>query len=423
MKVLWVSARLIGPAASIMSTDYSGTSGGWIQSEYDCISEKTTEIVHLCGVREKLDKPYKKVKNEKGTLYLLELPRVSNGRKASTQMINSVKLILSEVNPDIIQLWGTETCIQDAVVSSNNNIPIVVFIQGLIGIHYRYRGGYMTVLNKNYNSYSSPKQKFLKYCRDLAFENQVSIEKNIIRKAKNVIVDSDFARAYCNSLGDEIICYTRHLNPNKLFLNKKWEYSSCEKNTIFTVFGGSPDKGLHQLLKAITIVKKKIPNVKVLIPGPFHIDDKGQIMYTKQLSTYEKWMANYIDKYSLHDNVCFIGSQSPEGMAIQIAKCNVYVNPSCMEVHALSLREAMTVGAPVISSLCGSVAEFITYGKEGYIYRYEEYELLAYLIIKILSDNHLAKFLGNNARVKMMGYFNSSEAENLYNIYKRILGY
>lgn len=422
MKVLWVSARLIGPAASIMSTDYSGTSGGWIQSEYDCLSEEMLEIVHLCGVREKLDKAYKKVENEKGTLYLLELPRVSNGRKASTQMIDSVRLILSEVNPDIIQLWGTETCIQDAVVSSDNSIPVVVFIQGLIGVHYRYRGGYMTVLNRDYYSYSSLKQKFLKYCRDLAFENQVSIEKNIIYKAKHVIVDSDFARSYCSSLGDDVSCYTRHLNPNKLFLNKKWEYSSCEKNTIFTVFGGSPDKGLHQLLKAITIVKKKIPNVKVLIPGPFHIDDEGRIMRINQLSTYEKWMASYIDKYSLHDNVYFIGSQSPEGMAMQIAKCNVYVNPSCMEVHALSLREAMTVGAPIISSLCGSVAEFITYGRDGYIYRYEEYELLAFLIIKILSDNQLAKSLGNNAREKMMEFFNSSETENLYNIYRRILG-
>lgn len=43
MRVLWVSGRLIGPAATIINSDYKGTSGGWIQTEY----EELNLLLHL----------------------------------------------------------------------------------------------------------------------------------------------------------------------------------------------------------------------------------------------------------------------------------------------------------------------------------------------------------------------------------------
>jgi glycosyltransferase involved in cell wall biosynthesis len=422
MKVLWVSSRLIGPAASVVTSDYHGTSGGWIQSEYDSFSIENNEIIHLCGSRERFAKKYKKVENDKGLVYLVELPKLTNGRRAPKSLVDTISKIIYDVKPDIIHLWGTETCIQDAVISANNKIPTVVFIQGLIGVHYRYRGGYITVLDKDYYSFSSIKQKCLKYFRDLAFKKQIEIEKNIIKKSKNIIIDSDFARAYCYSIDKSVKCFNRHLNPNLLFLKNKWDFSSCEKNTIFTVYGGSPDKGIHQLLKAIKIVKDEIPNIKVYIPGPFNINESGNLISTKKSSTYEKWMKNFIKTNKIENNVCFVGPQSPQNMADYIKKCNVYVNPSCMEVHALSLREAMTIGAPVISSLCGSVAEFINYNEEGFIYRYEEYEALALLIKKVLKDSELANRLGMNARKRMEKYYIESENQTLLNIYNKILG-
>ena len=82
----------------------------------------------------------------------------------------------------------------------------------------------------------------------------------------------------------------------------------------------------------------------------------------------------------------------------------------------------MTAGAPVISSLCGSVAEFIHYGVDGFIYRYEEFEMLALLIEKVFSNKDLAITLGKNARVNMEQLYLESQKNTLEDIYRQIVG-
>ena len=70
-------------------------------------------------------------------------------------------------------------------------------------------------------------------------------------------------------------------------------------------------------------------------------------------------------------------------MALRLEKANCFVNPSVMENHALSLREALIVGVPSISTVCGSVSDYVVNGKNGFLYRYEEYEVLAELIGRV----------------------------------------
>lgn len=422
MKILWVSSRLIGPAAMIASTDYSGTSGGWIQSEYDVLTHDNYQMFYLCGTRDRLTNAYEHKKAIDGEVFLVELPRISNGITPSSKLVQTIASIIERIQPDLIHLWGTETCVQDAVIRAAQGYPVVVFIQGLIGAHTRYYGGYMRAMNRDYESMASIRQKVIRWTRRLLFKRQAKIETEIIKKAKNIIVDSDFARAYCSTLNEKINFYERHLNASNIFRQTEWNADQIEPFSVFTVFGGSPDKGLHQLIKAIFLVKKKYKNVKVYIPGPFRITEEGNLLITKRSSAYEKWLDNYIRTHDLLSNVFFVGAQSPKGMSEYITKCHVYVNPSCMEVHALSLREAMTAGAPVISSLCGSVAEFIHYGVDGFIYRYEEFEMLALLIEKVFSNKDLAITLGKNARVNMEQLYLESQKNTLEDIYRQIVG-
>ena len=176
---------------------------------------------------------------------------------------------------------------------------------------------------------------------------------------------------------------------------------------------------MHQLLKALAIVKKAFPDIKVIVPGPFNATN-GSLKEIKHLQGFEVWLKSFIKEQNLENNISFIGTQTPKGMAQQIQKCNLYVNPSCMEVHALSLREAMMVGVPCISSLCGSVIEYVDHQKNGLIYRYEEYEVLAYYIEKILTDTEYANGLAQNAHKKMEDFI-KLKPEKLISIYNKIL--
>ncbi|MDO5547853.1 MAG: glycosyltransferase family 4 protein [Eubacteriales bacterium] len=414
MRVLWVSGRLIGPAASIINSDYQGTSGGWIQTEYDDLNKTDIEMFYLAGV-----KSAHSVK-KKDNVYCVQLPKVSNGINAPRSLVSEIDRIVNEIAPDVIQLWGTETCLQEAVSKVAPTIPKVVFIQGLIGMHDRYRGGYMDRTDKSYGRSISIPKKIEIEIRRIAFKRQIVIEQSILKRCKNVIVDNDYSRAYCYSVSKNIRFFNRQLNANGCFKSKSWDITSAVKYSLFTVYGGSPDKGLHQLLKALVLVKREIHDIKLRVPGPFKLDKNG-VMIRENASSYEKWISSFIQKNDLVGNVEFIGSKTQSEMAEEAMKANVFVNPSCMEVHALSLREAMTVGVPCISSLCGSVSEYLHSGENGILYRYEEHEVLAYNIIKLFKDDNLAIRLGRNARNDMLSATESNVSIPLEEIYKEIV--
>lgn len=413
MRVLWVSGRLIGPAATIINSDYKGTSGGWIQTEYEELNKSDIELFFLAGVKKS------NAEKKLGNVYCVNLPSVSNGIKAPQRLVSDVERIVDEIEPDVIHIWGTETCLQEAVSRVAPQIPKVVFIQGLIGMHQRYRGGYIEKMHKSYTRSIPNIKRAEQLIRRLAFKRQVDIEQAILKRCKNVILDNDFSRAYCFAVDGGIRSFNRQLNANGCFRTEAWDIHSASRNTLFTVFGGSPDKGLHQLLKALVLVKREIIDVKLRIPGPFNLDLNGKVI-NKRASSYEKWISEYILDNDLSKNVEFIGLKTQIEMAEEAKNAHLFVNPSCMEVHALSLREAMTVGVPCISSLCGSVLEYLHSGENGLLYRYEEHEVLAYNILKILKDDGLATKLGNNARIDMLEAYDSKESIPLDQIYKEI---
>ena len=128
-----------------------------------------------------------------------------------------------------------------------------------------------------------------------------------------------------------------------------------------------------------------------------------------------------VQKYNLQENICFTGRLSPEEMAERMERSNVFVMPSCVETHSSSLREAMLVGLPCVSSDVGSVPEFVQHGKNGFIYRYGEAQTLAYYVDKIFSDDALAEEIGASAKETINQMFpQESIGEMMYLSYEKM---
>ena len=168
------------------------------------------------------------------------------------------------------------------------------------------------------------------------------------------------------------------------------------------------------------MVKREIPDVKLRVPGSFALDENGKVA-RKKASSYEKWISEFIYNNNLVGNVVFVWAKTQAEMAKEAKNAHIFVNPSCMEVHALSLREAMTVGAPCISSLCGSVSEYLHSGDNGILYRYEDYEVLAYNIVRLLKNDNLACRLGKNAKIDMLEAYSNTKSIPLNEIYMEIV--
>ena len=398
MKLLWVSNSPIGPAAEIIGEEYKGSSGGWIQSEYESLDKDKYQFFFLSTLPtvKKGDVLHKT--SNTGEAYCVNTPRLSYGISTPQVLQDNIQEIIDEVNPDIIQIWGTETWLSNAVSKAKSKAPKVIFIQGLIGVHKRYLGGYFGNIeeDKKYLRGESLSCKLKKQIRNSQFIKQAKIERETIANCKNVIVDSDFARAYCTSISPEVVCHQHVLLPNDLFYKKHWSLDNCNRHTIFTVYGSSAEKGTHNLLKAVSIVKRKYPDVKVIIPGGYKLDASDKLTASKS-DAFQNVMYNMIKDLNIEDNVSFTGRLNPAQMAETMEKCHLFVNPSCMEVHALSLRESMVVGLPCISAQCGSVTEYLRHRDNGLMYRYEEYETLAYYIKMIFQSDELANRLSVNA--------------------------
>ena len=85
-------------------------------------------------------------------------------------------------------------------------------------------------------------------------------------------------------------------------------------------------------------------------------------------------------------------------MVEQYLKANVFVLPSSIENSPNSLGEAMILGMPCVASCVGGVQDMIIDKKDGFLYPFDEYYMLAHYVCEIFSNQDMAVALGENAR-------------------------
>lgn len=401
MKILWIMSSPIGPVSRILGLPYGGSSGTWIQTEYESLcNNKDFKLTFMCPLRSVSNGAVISKESEEGNAYGIGYKTlVPYGKSLPQKVFEAVLRIVKKINPDIIHIWGTESNFSAGCAALLRDYKTVIFIQGLIGMHQRYSSKHY-IRERQYWGHISLYQKFRSAIKRHYFKKHIFLEQRAIKFSGNIITDNEFTRSYCESFSPETKFYQHFLAPAQIFYTTEWKIDTCEKNSIFTIFGLDKTKGMAQLLKALKIVRQTIPDVKLMIPGPFNIDSTGKLN-RKKCSPFEIWISNYIAKNDLNNNVVFLGKLNREGMAASYCNANCFISPSAMEVHSSSVREAMAIGVPTISTLCGSVAEYIDHKHNGLIYRFEEEEVLAHYIIQILTDNNFAKTLGKNAKLKM----------------------
>ena len=91
MKVLWVSNSPIGPAANILNETYGGTSGGWIQTEYEFLDKNQLDLSFLCFAPNISKGNVLEKSNAIGKLYAIKAPRIQNGIAPTAEHVKQVK--------------------------------------------------------------------------------------------------------------------------------------------------------------------------------------------------------------------------------------------------------------------------------------------------------------------------------------------
>jgi glycosyltransferase involved in cell wall biosynthesis len=194
------------------------------------------------------------------------------------------------------------------------------------------------------------------------------------------------------------------------FKNKKISINkSNNSDWIVAVIGALQiRKGQEDVIKAVKIVKKNMPNVKLYIVGD---GDKE----------YKKHLENLIIKLDLEESVIFTGYRND--VPKLLPKFKVVIMPSWNEPFGRVAIEAMATGIPVIAVNVGGPKEIVEEGISGYLVPPRCPKLIAQKIIYLYQNSSIRIKLGNNAKIIAEEKFTFEKyTEKIENIlYKLIL--
>lgn len=312
--------------------------------------------------------------------------------------------IFDKEKPDVIQVWGTEyshalVCLEEA---KKRKIPSVIYIQGVMTSIYKYATAglpasvlyrYISLRDIFRGQALTPKKRWFKKCAD--------VEKKLISLSGSIIVENMWAEAYYKSINPTLHVFNAPLTINEVFYETRWNLSSMIPHTILCNASGPAYKGLHMLLFALRIIKQQYPDVKLFIPGG-SMNVCG--IERQKKPGYYSYITDYIKKNDLTDNIVFTGYLNQQQLAKKLSEVNVFVLPSAIENHSSSLKEALAVGTPSVASMVGGIPEYLEFGKNGYSYRYEDYECLADYVIKLFSDDVLCEQFSKNSVKSSLKY-------------------
>lgn len=363
--------------------------GGWLNASINTLIEYGIDFqLAIVSPISGLSHVHKVEKN--GIVYY-GVPQNNNFNLENNAIEYLTKQVLNDFCPDIIHINGLESAFSLEIGLANKKscgAPVVASIQGLASVYVDYLHGYL------FNSYYRKTISFYDVIRSCfgksstkSMLDRANYEVQLFSMLDGVIGRThwDYSNAIVNNMNLKYF-YCNEVLRDQFYTSKKWKYDVCEKNTVFCTNTSVPYKGFHLLLEAVSMLKKKYPDIKIKAIGTNVLtsDLKARMRFTK----YQLYLRRFIKNHHLENNVEFLGSLSPDKMIENYLKSNVYVLPSVIENSPNSLCEAQLLGLPCVSSYVGGTSEFIEHGDTGFLYRAEESAELADYIDRVFACKH-----------------------------------
>jgi len=157
------------------------------------------------------------------------------------------------------------------------------------------------------------------------------------------------------------------------------------------------EKGLFDLIKAFTLVRTSVPDVRLVLIGD------GP--HRKQLEQEAKDAGH-------QKQIDFLGTVRNSRIPSYLRASTVFVSPAITtrkweEYVGMTNIQAMACGVPVVSTLSGAIPEYVPDGEAGILVPERNPEALAEAIQRLLDDNELRTKLGRQARLYATEHYNA----------------
>ncbi len=163
------------------------------------------------------------------------------------------------------------------------------------------------------------------------------------------------------------------------------------------------EKGIRELLAVMPELKKQFPDVMLYLGGIWEDESlKEQVEAHKDCVTYIGWISGKEkEKY--------------------LADCDIFVLPTYFEGQPVSVLEAMAYSCAIAASEVGGIPQMITHEQTGLLMKPKSPESICEQLTKLLGDQMLCRYLGQNAREKVQKEFSIEESmKRLLSVYERL---
>jgi len=165
-------------------------------------------------------------------------------------------------------------------------------------------------------------------------------------------------------------------------------------------------KNIGIIIDALNKVKKKIPNIRLVIVG-----DGPQ----------KSELINKVNYMNLQSNVIFTGNVSDKEKINLIQQSCLLLNPSLIEGFGIVVLEGFACGKPVLVSNSKPLSDLITESKDGFILPPNDSDAWANKMIELLSNPKLADKMGQEGKQKVISQYSISQVtDSLIDLYKSV---
>lgn len=375
-RVLWL-CNIIIPEFSNVFRVKKNPVGGWISGMFQALADcKEYNMAIIFPIRDKgrmQDGLYE------GISYYSIFDDVTHSIEPKEERIKRFEEILSEYNPDLIHIWGTEFVwareLVEACIHKGVEKRIIVSIQGLVSVYSRYFeiGIPSEYLIGEDNSIIRGKE---------LFENKGVHETYVLKRIKCFFgrTDWDYSQVMAvNKNANYMRCGCVLRNVFYCY-QSSWKYEKCSPYTIFISQASYPIKGFHIFVQALAIIVERFPQTRVRVSGT---------NLNNECDAYATFVKKLIEKSHVEPNIQFIGFQQENKMIDEYINANVFVSASLVENESNSVLEAMMVGTPVVSSYVGGIPTYMSHMDNGLMYPSTSYEMLAQMILRLFENAEL----------------------------------
>lgn len=300
---------------------------------------------------------------------------------------DSFEQILADVNPDIIQVWGSENPLGLLPIIIDFPAYKVLTIQGVLSSIYD-RSLLGLSLKDILSTIGIRELITFKniYFTARSFIRDGKMEIQMIKRSNFIITQSIWTMSQIKHLNKNAYYYkvNRQLRDEFLSVQNSWLDFPHSSAVIYSAAVGYTLKGLHVLIRSLAIIKQYYPDVELRLAGV-----TGRTDFLGD--GYLRFLHKEIKSLGLNDNIKWLGAISAENIVSNLQKCSVFVNPSFIESYSMVVAEAMAIGTPCVISYAGAMPELAESNTEALFFTPADHKQLAFCVIKLLSDSDLSR--------------------------------